>query len=439
MKIAQTYRKKIFWLLDFLKGGKLKKHYYDVVLKNDDASSHQSVQLKAKALTDLLNHAVATTDFYKGKRDYHDLTDFPIINKSIVRNSFNAFLSCEFTESSLIPVVTSGSTGTPFKIYQDPNKKLRNSADAIYFAENSGYTIGYRLFYLKIFVKEKMKSRFAYWMENTIPIDVLRLTDEEIEKFLNQIESTKSPYAIIGYSSALERVCKYLDHKRYGKLKTDIRSVIAISETLNDYTKASIEEHFGVRSVSRYSNLENGIIAQQNISSNGKYLINTASYVIEILKFDTDEPAEPGQLGRIIVTDLYNYGMPMIRYDTGDVGIISQEREHNGNLYLSKVEGRKLDLLYDTKGNLISSYLVYKNMWKYTEIIQYQLIQEGLKEYTFKINSNEAFNRESNLINEFKEYLGQDAIFTVVYVSEIPLLSSGKRKFIINHYLQSLS
>jgi phenylacetate-CoA ligase len=128
--------------------------------------------------------------------------------------------------------------------------------------------------------------------------------------------------------------------------------------------------------------------------------------------------------------------MPLIRYDTGDIGAISSDSRKAGNMYFVKIEGRKLDLLYDTNGNLVSSYMVYKNMWQYTEIIQYQLVQEGRREYNIKINADDNFNKEAKLIKEFRTYLGEDAVFTVEYVAEIPLLSSGKRKMIVNNYLQ---
>jgi phenylacetate-CoA ligase len=56
------------------------------------------------------------------------------------------------------------------------------------------------------------------------------------------------------------------------------------------------------------------------------------------------------------------------------------------------------------------------------------------KEYLFKININGPFKRETELIKEFKIYLGSDAQFVVEYVNEIPLLDSGKRKKIVNLY-----
>jgi phenylacetate-CoA ligase len=431
-------RKYAFWFLDFLKGGKIRKHYSNIALVLNHASSREATQRQEKDISAILSHAVTTTQFYKQKNSYKSLNDFSVINKSIVRESFNSFISNKFKESELIPVVTSGSTGTPFKVYHNKNKKLRNSADAIFFAQMAGYDLGDRLIYMKIFVKEKMKSAIKYWMENAIPVDVVSLNGTQIESLLHRIENDKSTYSIIGYSSALELVCKYLERNYYSSVKANFKSIIAIAETLNDYTRETMQKFFNAPVVSRYSNLEMGIIAQQETTGLGMYLINTASYNVEILKMDSNEQAEPGQTGRIVVTDLFNYGMPLIRYDTGDIGAISQDSRIPGNIYLTKVEGRKLDMIYDTKGNLVSSYVVYKNMWQYTEIIQYQLIQKGRNEYVMRINADGTFTKEEKLIKEFKAYLGEDAIFTIEYVSEIPILSSGKRKLVVNKYVNNI-
>ncbi len=222
-----------------------------------------------KIIAEILNHAVKTTQFYKDKNGFKFLGDFSVINKAIVREALDSFVSGEFEQSELIPIVTSGSTGTPFKVYHDRGKKLRNSADAICFAQMAGYTLGDRIIYMKIFVKEKMKNPVKYWMENTIPVDVIRMDDAQIKGLLRQMEDDRCTYSIVGYSSALELVCKYLDKKSYGRVKADVRAVIAISETLNDYTKNALQKYFGTPVVSRYSNLENGIIAQQETDGSG--------------------------------------------------------------------------------------------------------------------------------------------------------------------------
>jgi len=436
MRLLEISRKYAFWFLDFLKGRKIRKHYNDIVLVLNRAFSNEASQRQKNDLSALLHHAVTTTQFYKQKSSYTSLFDFSVINKSIVRNSFNSFISSKYKETELISVVTSGSTGTPFKLYHDKNKRLRNIADTIFFAQMTGYNLGERLIYMKVWIEQNKKTPINYWIKNIVPVDVSRLNDKNIEDLLRQMESQKSTYDILGYTSALELVCKYLEKRNYSRVRANVKSVIAMSETLNDYTKKTMQKYFKASVVSRYSNIENGIIAQQETSGSDKYLINTASYIVEILKMDSDEQVEPGQIGRIIVTDLFNYGMPLIRYDTGDIGAISHSSRNTGNMYFSKIEGRKLDMLYDTRGNLVSPYKITAMMMRYTDILQFQFIQEGRKEYTMKINIDGIFRKEIELIQELEAHLGRDGVFTIQYVHEIPLLSSGKRKIIMNNCLQ---
>ena len=431
--VLEDLRHTALWLADAIKGNRLRRHYDEItcLLESDDERS--TIEEIRRKLDDFLEHSAKTVPFYgsyKGCR----LETLPVVNKSIIRDSFDSFLSSSYNGEELYQAITSGSTGTPFRIYQNRNKKLRNYADTLYFAGLAGYRTGHRLVYLKIWVKEKMKSTLAYRLQNIVPVDVIRFNDREIEALIKRMEKDRSTFGLLGYSSALELICRYLDKTGHGPVKAEVKSIIAISETLNDNTRESLEKNFGVPAVSRYSNLENGIIAQQIPGQNGRYLVNGASYHVEILKMDSDEPAEEGEPGRIVVTDLFNYAMPMIRYDTGDIGSMVHDENFPWRKYLSHVEGRRLDLLYDTGGNLVSSYIVYKNMWQYTDIEQYQLIQEDKKKYTIKINCREPFTREQQLIGEFKSYLGQDADFRIEYVTEIPLLSSGKRKKIVNNY-----
>ncbi|MES2847881.1 MAG: CoF synthetase [Bacteroidota bacterium] len=432
-KITETGREKIFWLFDTLKGAAIRRHYADIAMLLEGLQEATGT-LKQQKLSSLVKHAVATTSFYQQYKNYSSLNHFPVISKTIIRENFESFVSAAFTKEQQIPTVTSGSTGTPFKVLHHADKKKRNSADTMYFAQKAGYRIGDKLMYMKIWSANNKKATLPGIMQNMVPVDVITFNDKEVSALIKQMESDNSNFAFLGYSSALELICQWLEKTNHGKVKAKLSSAISMSETLNDHTKNTIEKYFGVPVYSRYSNLENGILAQQVPGSANRYLINTASYVLEIFKIDEDVPADAGELGRIVVTDLYNYAMPMIRYDTGDIGILSKDKDAAGNSYLDVVEGRKLDLLYATDGTLVSSYIVYKNMWQYTEILQYQLVQYGPKDYLFKINMEGTFTQEEKLIQEFKQYLGADANFTVEYVDEIPLLASGKRKKIANTY-----
>ncbi len=86
---------------------------------------------------------------------------------------------------------------------------------------------------------------------------------------------------------------------------------------------------------------------------------------------DEDVPVSPGKRGRIIVTDLQNYAMPMIRYNIGDIGAMELRKEKFP--CLSSIEGRKLDLIYDTKGEIIPSQVSYK-LYEYGDYKRFQLV-----------------------------------------------------------------
>jgi|SRR5690554_224659 len=435
MRDSLSIRKYLFWMVDKMKGGNIRKHFSEIGKLLSDPEKQENLQIREDSLTHLLNHAVNTTKFYESF-DSKNIYSFPIINKNIIRENFDDFRSSKYTEKDMISMVTSGSTGTPFKVYQDKNKKDRNTADTIYFAQKAGFEIGDKLFYLKIWSASNHKSNLVAKLQNVIPFDVFKLNDSEILRLLKLLVDSKDRNGVLSYASALEEVCKYLDVNGFDDLqKIKISSAITTSESLSDYAKTSFKKYFGIDVFARYSNLENGIIAQQFQNSGNSYLINRASYLLEIFKLEEDMLAEPGEMGRIVITDLYNYGMPLIRYDTGDIGQYALNEDGTNNIsVLEHIEGRKLDLLYNTKGELVSSYIMYKNMWKYSEISQYQLIQNHKKEYIFKINVENDFAREEELVKEFKSYLGEDANFTVEYVAEIPLLSSGKRKKVVNNY-----
>ena len=91
-----------------------------------------------------------------------------------------------------------------------------------------------------------------------------------------------------------------------------------------------------------------------------------------------------------------------------------------------------MDAIYNTDGELLSSFIITNSMWNYPELVQYQFIQVGKNKYLFKLNLEGEFKNEAKLIDDFKKYLGKDAIIIIEYVSEIPLLDSGKRKKVMN-------
>lgn len=431
MKILDKIRNQAFWLLDYLKGGKIKSHCIDLNFMLMNPSSQESIRRQKTCLNNILNHAVNTTKFYQQYKNYNSIEDFSVINKNQIRESFNNFESKEFLNKKKHKISTSGSTAVPFHVFQNMNKRYRHFADTIYFGEKANFRLGQELIYIRIWPDKYRKS----FTRNFHKVSVFALEDNDIENLLKTIRDCKFNIAMLGYSSSFEKICKYMDRMNSESIRSKVSSIISMSERLNDYTKKSIKKYFDQTVVSRYSNTEQGIIAQEELNNEGRFKINIASFFVEIMEVENDVLASLGSYGRIVVTDLFNYAMPLIRYDTGDIAKIEVYENERGfkESYLTQIEGRKNDLIYNTKGEIVPTEIAYL-MIKFGEFKQYQFVQCGEKEYVLEINSEKKVEKESELIALYISFLGADADVRIEYVKGIPILGSGKKKEVLNTY-----
>ena len=434
MKILELFRKELFWFIDALKGNRVKNHLKDISFILENYNSERAIERRKTLLSQYLKHAVETTPYYNRYKNFKDISDFPVISKMDIRESFEDMLSGPYRQRRNIEIATSGTTGIPFRIRQDKNKQNRNTADTFYFGSKGGYTIGDRLYYVRKWVPETKRTAIGLFITNIKQINVTDFTKAFLGNLVKKMTSDTSTKALLGYSSALGDICRFMEENKSQPAEPSFSSIISMSEALSDTTRANLEKYFGAPVVSRYSNSENGIFAQQLINKGTDYHINWASYHVEILNLENDEPAENGKLGRIVVTDIFNYCMPMIRYDTGDLGILNNgNSQFNQAPTLKTIEGRRMDVIYNTLGEPLSPFVAFE-MEYFTELKQFQLIQEGEKEYTSKLNVEGIFKNETKLANRLRKYLGKDAIINFDYVEGFPQLASGKRRLTINNY-----
>jgi phenylacetate-CoA ligase len=429
-------RKNIFWIIDTLSGGGVKSHLKEINIILDDPESNRAKKIRNKNLENILNHAANNTPYYKIYNNTNSVLDFPVVNKTIIRDNYEQFQSLKYKNKNNFKVATSGSTGIPFVLFQDKNKRNRNKADVIYFMKQCNYEIGNKLYHLGRWIEEKsaLKSLF----QNVSAVDVSKLNDEKTIKLLIDLEKdSSSNKTILGHVTAFEMILKFLEtnNKRVDNIK--LNSIITNAEYLSPKTKIRLGDYFNTPVLSRYSSEEVGIIAHQTISSPNKFVANHASYHIEILNLNNDSPVKSGEYGRIVITDFFNYAMPLIRYDTGDVAKLNIC--NNGKIEFEQIEGRKVDLVYDTQGNILSAWVVFKIIYKYYNVLkQYQFIQQNQKEYEIRLNLiGDHFDFEKELIEEVKIEFGNDANVIITYTNEIPPLASGKRKKVVNNYIKT--
>lgn len=115
-------RNKAFWILDFLKGGQIKKFYQQV--KSDMESNNSDDD----RIIDIIKYAEQEVPFYK-QYTTDRLEELPVMNKKIYMADFDSFIGCSYREMNLHTVSTSGSTGyrlSPFKI-KKKEKSIRQT------------------------------------------------------------------------------------------------------------------------------------------------------------------------------------------------------------------------------------------------------------------------------------------------------------------------
>lgn len=437
MRFIEKVRSQSFWIKDSLTGGKIKHHYNDVKFIFENTDSIEAIELHNKYLHNLLLHAVATTPFYSHLTNFKSLSDFPVVDKSAVRNNIEAHLSDKYKGLKLFKATTSGSTGAPFTVFKDSNKLQRHHAENIYFADIIDSKLGTRLYYLRVWNEINRKTPLKSWMQNIVMQDASNLSDATFDELLQNLQKDKSTKSILAFASSLEAFSNFIRRKTLQALPVKINSIISISETLPDGAKEVLTKSLSSPVICRYSNIENGFLAQQCIAENNEYHLNLASFHFEILHPEKDEPAAPGEVGRIVVTDLFNYSMPLIRYNTGDMAILSEKSGCGAQgPVLTKVEGRRVDFIYDTSDNILSPHVITNTMWKYAAIVrQFQFIQNSRDQFQIKLNcGSDKFEQTDTLISDLKSFVGNDAVIDVEFVEDIPMLASGKRKKIINNY-----
>ena len=424
--VSENIRRIGFNIVDTLTNGDVLKNKAEI-----DYLFHHPDKVKpfqTEKFQALAKWAVDNTSFYsryKRSSEYR-LTDFPIIDKSIIKEHHNDFCSALAVQKGCISTYTSGSTGTPLVIIQDKKKRKRVYAEMMYLWGLSGYEIGMRYMFLRRWNDTNKKSKLTAFARNLLMTDVSALDNDSLEMIRQQLLRDKKIKMILGYASTLNSLGDYLLKKGDKPEDFNVVTILATSEVLTEKTRNAFKKVFGCNVVSLYSNSENGMLAVE-CNENKEFHLNTASYIFEILKMDSDEPAEYGELGRIVVTDLFNYAMPIIRYNTGDLAVRKKRPECGiPTEVVASIAGRRVDVVYDVNGKALSPHTITNAMWLFDKLKQFQIIQKGQKEYLFRVNDPDNAYSDGELIKTARDFFGAEADVIVERVDDIPVLASGK-------------
>ena len=287
-------------------------------------------------------------------------------------------------------------------------------------------------------LRYKVNSRLqaAYDAKTQRRFSMFDLDGARAEEIHDCIETFRPRY-VLGYTSTLSSIADDL-LRRNLLLSRPLSGVITIAETLTPHRRQLIERYFGAPIINRYGLREFKFWCAQNCSeSPNMFHVNTELVVWEIVRQD-GTLASPGELGRVVLTNLHNYAMPFIRYDTGDLAVAGATSCACGRGFplVEQLEGRSTECVHTQSGKMINPVSLGQYLFvshDYVEVVrQYQLIVETPNRMRLLVVPSAAFADETRerLQQHMIELLGKDITLAVEIVDEIPLEKSGKRPII---------
>ena len=261
-----------------------------------------------------------------------------------------------------------------------------------------------------------------------------QLNDENFNNIINEIIRYK-PTVLRGYPDPLFFLAKFA--KRHQINDLTIPLITTTGNILFSDVRSLIEEQFHGKIYDSYS-CEGSANFFEVPAHNFYY--GTMEYAITEIMRDNSH-VDFGEEGRHITTDLHNYAMPFIRYDTQDY-LVRETREINSTKDLQlnaiiKILGRDSDILITPTGK----YLIVHNFTGFFQrkeletVKQFQVIQTNIDTILIKIVVDEYFDKKTfDFITKYwMQYIGDNMDVTIDVVDTIELSPSGKRRFLIRN------
>lgn len=436
--------KHVFFPLWELKDGGRRREYLRGLNASQWFSAERLRELQWERVRETIGYAFnhcsyylesfAAVGFQGTLADWNDFHNLPLLTKQDIRTNLSGLVSREYRLEDLVEARTGGSTGVALTLYFDKRcQELRNAA-AMRSDQWAGWDIGTKVAAVwgnppvAKTVKERLRSLL---LDRTLYLDTMGINEITVSRFIDDWRRER-PRVIFGHSHSIYILATYLR----GMAITDLRpkGIVATSMMLLEPERRVIEEVFECVCTNRYGCEEVGLIACECEQHSGLHL-NVDHLVVEFLKDDGSE-ATPGEEGNIVVTDLSNRGMPLIRYRLEDMGVPSDRvcPCGRGLPLMERLTGRRADFLKRPDGSLIAGVsLVERTLTAIAGIQRMQLVQDDLRHLCAKIVTDRNFGETAtqSLRNELQSVFGAEVTIDIQQVPVLDQTRSGKYRFAI--------
>jgi phenylacetate-CoA ligase len=365
------------------------------------------------------------------------LGKLPILEKKDIRGNAIRFVKDGNTEG-LGKTQTGGSTGVPLKTFNDPMNAVCGMAAMWYGRLWWGLSPGASCVnlwghskYLSDTLKQKMglfKQRAKDRFSNRLVFPAYDLSEENLHSFF-KIVDRRRPEFILGYSSAIYAAAEFAVRNR---IKINgLKGVICTGEVLYPWQSPTVEKGFGAPVISEYGLSEVTIVAYS--CPKGCMHVFEGYIHVEILDENGNE-VDQGEVGRIVVTMLHNGRVPIIRYDTGDLAMRTENCSCGmGSRTLGPIQGRAYDLIRTPDGKgVVAGVLFTHTMKAVNEIQRFQIVQKEFDKILIRYESSQPITEER--MNECRDLINRQApqayLIDFEHFTTLPSEKSGKFRWI---------
>ncbi len=422
------------------------KYYYE--LEQSQYFSKQEIrEVQDKKLADIIQHAYQHVDYYRDLFDQHgilpeeiktvaDLAKLPLLTKNDIRQNVHfGLLSDNHNKSKVRKINTSGSTGEPMTIYVDDFQLEMRWAASLRSAIWTGWQFGdkqARLWHQKIGMTrlQVFREHINALINRRLFIPAYELSNENLQKWIQKLEDYQ-PVLIDGYAESFNFLAYYQKNCGFARLKP--KAIISSAQELPLASREIIEQNFGCRVYDKYGSREfSGIAYEADVP--GEHVVVSENYIVEIVDMN-GQPVLPGGVGEILITDLNNRCMPLIRYRIGDLArAVDNDKEfgtYPGLMRLGSIEGRTQAIIVAGNGRYLPGTFFAHFFKDYDHIItHYQIIQEKIGEINLNLVKGIHFTDKlfQDVFGQLKVHLGEESVINVEFVEHIPMGKTGKRQ-----------
>jgi len=404
----------------------------------DEYNSEFALSLQRKKLSSLLYYSIKNVPFYQDiaskwldsqhiiNEPFEVLRDFPILSKENLINDGDKFISRVCPKSKRYTATTGGSTGRPISIQISDSMWSSEWAYVYNLLREFGVTPSHRRVSFRGTSNLDLSTSRPF-QENPVykelRVSPFFLSENNTHDILTKWYSF-NPTFVHGYPSAIKDFIGLLSEDECEKIFHNIRVILLVSENIQYKEMRQIEKITKTPVTSFYGHTERACFAPWKREQ--KLWVPEWSYGVSELRNN-----------KLVVTGFHNLAMPLIRYDTDDA--VSCSLFSDGTLSpfsgFESIMGRwSSDFLIGAGGQKITMTALNVHSEIMNKVGKYQLVQNKLGEAELRIVIRDEVNRNSiakKVYEEFQNKCGESLKLNYKIVSEIPLTSIGKHRFLV--------